>query len=842
MHSPDWLRGAQCSSITRRAIALIIACTITVFATMGRDPVVEVPLTTELDVPRPSTRLPVVVRRWLPVASPELFYAPTSKVRLDSPTSESLVLVPVGGRSVPTAVNNNLYHYSNRVRRPNETAAPCDALLSPDADPMYRYTTGPLDVLERAASLNAALLRYTNHTRHWRAWPETAYTAFSTNNPSGWTVRPKGFDICGAQEGWSTMPVVDGVSFSKFTTNSTVSIVEQMQLLVDALLPEIKAAPNQSADVSTIGGVATYMCLTALSSPTTSLGPAGRVAQGGGIFIDPSLGLSWGPPHEGMHAVARTGGLRVPACLVTSGRNEAVVVGNDLFGYNLKWNITHSSPPSSIAPLAYFGYIERPQHAMQFLFSLLGHLAPLYDLCAQLVLQGARDVHVYFSVISYGKFRKHSDTTDFANFPHMELMALAPFLVERMRNVGHPYVSEPREQWRRALYSQIRFVHDGHTFGAATTVPPTIAAQEAAVRWGQRHLRSGKASPAPLLRIRSVAPSAEREGYLYNAVLIGGPGARLLTLKKYRQNDARRTAGSPAAIPFPGPFYLFMMRQLLIDYYGISTRQAAAGDFHAPDGSRLRQYRLLVVSRKSSGRRLILNEYAAVKAIILGLVSDRVAADRIASEVGLAHVEFEGSNGKSFVAAPGIWQLYTSPHLVLTVVDWEQVQFPNGKPKRSSSEQVDISLAALPEVVPAMLDVSLNTDVMLGMHGNGLCWACFMSSYTSQALNPFGRGEPFPHPSSMPTSNTKHKYPLMVEVTSDVAFRNEVAQGVNVKNVGNLAGTVCPITALSIAGTAVDNKYSRSTAEGHRWKEVDVSLNRHALRKITSFVAEYRPD
>ena len=115
---------------------------------------------------------------------------------------------------------------------------------------------------------------------------------------------------------------------------------------------------------------------------------------------------------------------------------------------------------------------------MQFLFSLLGHLAPLYDLCAQLVLQGARDVHVYFSVISYGKFRKHSHTTDFANFPHMELMALAPFLVERMRNVGHPYVSEPREQWRRALYSQIRFVHDGHTFGAATTVPPTIAAQD----------------------------------------------------------------------------------------------------------------------------------------------------------------------------------------------------------------------------------------------------------------------------------------------------------------------------------------------------------------------------
>eukprot|EP00656_Telonema_subtile_P036868 TRINITY_DN40931_c0_g1_i1.p2 TRINITY_DN40931_c0_g1~~TRINITY_DN40931_c0_g1_i1.p2 ORF type:complete len:180 (-),score=1.81 TRINITY_DN40931_c0_g1_i1:21-560(-) len=133
-----------------------------------------------------------------------------------------------------------------------------------------------------------------------------------------------------------------------------------------------------------------------------------------------------------------------------------------------------------------------------------------------------------------------------------------------------------------------------------------------------------------------------------------------------------------------------------------------------------------------------------------------------------------------------------------------------------------------------MLDVALNTDITLGMHGNGLCWACFMSTLRSQSLNPFGGGAMFPpSPTSEPVVVApKHKYPLMIEVTSDASFRNEVGQGVNVKNVGNLAGTVCPITSLSIAGTAVDNPFSRAGPEGHRWKEMDVSLNRHALHKV----------
>eukprot|EP00658_Telonema_sp_P-2_P085716 TRINITY_DN9831_c0_g2_i2.p1 TRINITY_DN9831_c0_g2~~TRINITY_DN9831_c0_g2_i2.p1 ORF type:complete len:337 (+),score=43.39 TRINITY_DN9831_c0_g2_i2:192-1202(+) len=318
----------------------------------------------------------------------------------------------------------------------------------------------------------------------------------------------------------------------------------------------------------------------------------------------------------------------------------------------------------------------------------------------------------------------------------------------------------------------------------------------------------------------------------YNAVLIGGPGARLLPLKKYRQNDARITAGSNGAVPFPGPFYMYMMRQLLIDYYGIHTRRTRE-DFHSKGDGTIRQYRLLVVSRRLGKRRLILNEHAVIKAIVFGLVGEEGDGARIAAEVDEAHADFQKSKGQLFVVSPGLWQLYNSARVVVTVVDWEQLQFPKGKPEKPHGA-VDITTTTAPDTIPTMLDVALNTDITLGMHGNGLCWACFMSTLRSQSLNPFGGGAMFPpSPTSEPVVVApKHKYPLMIEVTSDASFRNEVGQGVNVKNVGNLAGTVCPITSLSIAGTAVDNPFSRAGPEGHRWKEVDVSLNRHALHKV----------
>jgi hypothetical protein len=122
--------------------------------------------------------------------------------------------------------------------------------------------------------------------------------------------------------------------------------------------------------------------------------------------------------------------------------------------------------------------------------------------------------------------------------------------------------------------------------------------------------------------------------------------------------------------------------------------------------------------------------------------------------------------------------------LAVKVVDWE------GMPLREQ------------------LQLAVNAVGTVGMHGNGHVWNCLMPPGSA-----------------------------MVEISSDVAPRNEVGPGRNVRNVGNLAG-ICPYSSLSIRAAAVENSFSKEGSPTHVWKEVDVRVSQDQLREITGFLAE----
>lgn len=108
------------------------------------------------------------------------------------------------------------------------------------------------------------------------------------------------------------------------------------------------------------------------------------------------------------------------------------------------------------------------------------------------------------------------------------------------------------------------------------------------------------------------------------------------------------------------------------------------------------------------------------------------------------------------------------------------------------------------------LQLALNANVVIGMHGNGHVWDCFMPSGG-----------------------------LMIEFSSDISLRNEVAAGKNRRNVGNLAG-LCPIESYSFRCQAVHNAFSRQAPSSHTWKEVDVELSELQLLRVKELLVEHQ--
>lgn len=92
------------------------------------------------------------------------------------------------------------------------------------------------------------------------------------------------------------------------------------------------------------------------------------------------------------------------------------------------------------------------------------------------------------------------------------------------------------------------------------------------------------------------------------------------------------------------------------------------------------------------------------------------------------------------------------------------------------------------------LQLALNAHLIIGMHGNGHAWNCFMA------------------PGS-----------YMLELSSDILQGNEVKEGLNYRNAGNLAG-LCPIQSLSLRFRAIPKNFSATVSTHHRWKEVDIMI------------------
>lgn len=101
---------------------------------------------------------------------------------------------------------------------------------------------------------------------------------------------------------------------------------------------------------------------------------------------------------------------------------------------------------------------------------------------------------------------------------------------------------------------------------------------------------------------------------------------------------------------------------------------------------------------------------------------------------------------------------------------------------------------------------------MVGAHGNGLAWHCFMP------------------PGS-----------FLVELTSHVKRRNEVTPGLSRINAGNV-GAACGLESLSVACQYEDTAASRDerrTPAHRRWKEVDLRPSQDELVEIRQFVSSW---
>merc|ERR1719197_402853 len=84
---------------------------------------------------------------------------------------------------------------------------------------------------------------------------------------------------------------------------------------------------------------------------------------------------------------------------------------------------------------------------------------------------------------------------------------------------------------------------------------------------------------------------------------------------------------------------------------------------------------------------------------------------------------------------------------------------------------------------------------IIGVHGNGLTWACFMP------LNSF-----------------------IIEFSSSINKRNEVFEGINIANAGNVAAA-CGMKSLCLRSSWEESALTKDKVynPSHKWKMVDIT-------------------
>lgn len=140
--------------------------------------------------------------------------------------------------------------------------------------------------------------------------------------------------------------------------------------------------------------------------------------------------------------------------------------------------------------------------------------------------------------------------------------------------------------------------------------------------------------------------------------------------------------------------------------------------------------------------------------------------------------------------------------LILNLADVEAVV------KQVGFSVVQIDWEGMP--VAKQLEWIAKATAVIGMHGNGHVWNCFLPRAS-----------------------------LMIEYSSDVASHNEVAEGKNVRNVGNLAQLCNDLESHSFRATAVPNKFSLASPS-REWKEVDVIVSPMLLGRLHDILVEHR--
>lgn len=137
----------------------------------------------------------------------------------------------------------------------------------------------------------------------------------------------------------------------------------------------------------------------------------------------------------------------------------------------------------------------------------------------------------------------------------------------------------------------------------------------------------------------------------------------------------------------------------------------------------------------------------------------------------------------------------------------------SSSPKKSSSSPTKI------EIVPVewenmkirdQLRLVVNARAMIGVHGNGLTWACFMREGS-----------------------------FILEFSSSIHKRNEVFEGINIANAGNIA-PACGMKSLSLRAPWVESEKTGKDAPPfrphHKWKLVDIEPGEREFKAVETFV------
>ena len=373
--------------------------------------------------------------------------------------------------------------------------------------------------------------------------------------------------------------------------------------------------------------------------------------------------------------------------------------------------------------LALAGDLYRPQHTMQFLFSLMGLVA----LQTSLDLYSAA-VPVFVNVMRYGSVGSAAEFCR-ANFAHFELLDL-------LSPTNDVYLYRDAE-WH------------AHTIDGAD-----LADQ------GPRRIATACALPVP--RQSTTATQFCVRKVVYGSIPVRLPGKKYkadpnLKPHHFQHFRARMISqwdiGSPPPPPPPSPPPSSSSSSSSpspdAGSFDVGGGGSGGGGLLDRDGAAL-PYILVVQRRAANGRQLL--QWRRVADVV----------QRAMQNLTRGTVKYG-----------------------IRLVHWE------GKALREQ------------------LHLAIHARAMIGVHGNGLTWACFMPERS-----------------------------FVIELSSSIPKKNEVAEGANMYNAGNIAPS-CGMRSLSLRSAWVESATSTTVPNHHRWKAVDILPGERELSAIKTFIESH---